>query len=79
MLIFYYIGRNIFHIFNNIWESFFMNKLLLKLLSLERVSTKCLEFYTQGFYFNLMSRSNKQSILISEVLVILTIGVFFFS
>jgi hypothetical protein len=79
LMICYYCGKNLLHIFNNMWESFNMNKQILKLLSKQYNRTKMLAFYSQGFYFNVINRIYKQGILISELLVVLTICVFQFT
>jgi hypothetical protein len=73
LLAFYYCGKNLLHVFNNMWEGFNMNKQILKLLSKQYNRTKMLAFYSQGYYFNVMSRIYKQGILVSELLVVLTV------
>lgn len=73
LLAFYYCGKNLLHVFNNMWEGFNMNKQILKLLSKQYNRTKVLAFYSQGYYFNVMSRIYKQGILVSELLVVLTV------
>lgn len=79
LMSFYYIGKNLFHIFNNIWESYHMNNKILEFLIFDMLRKKSLEFYSQGFYYNVMIRIHRQSIIVSEVLVILTIAVFQFA
>lgn len=76
IMAFYFIGKNIFHIFNNLWESFHMNNKVFELLSVDTLSRKSLEFYSQGYFYNIMVRVHRQTIIFSEVLVVLTIGMF---
>lgn len=76
LMAFYFIGKNLFHIFNNIWESYHMNNKILEFLIFDYLRKKSLEFYSQGYYYNIIIRIHRQNIIFSEVLVVLTIGVF---
>lgn len=76
IMAFYFTGKNIFHVYNNLWESFHMNTKVFELLSIDILRRKSLEFYSQGYFYNIMVRVHRQTIIFSEVLVVLTIGMF---
>lgn len=76
LMAFYYVGKNLFHVLNNLWESFHMNNKVFELLTFDHLRRKSLEFYSQGFYYNVIIRIHRQAIIFSEVLVVLTVGIF---
>jgi hypothetical protein len=73
---FYLVGKNLLAIFNNMWYSYHINRNTLRYLKIFKTHENKLINQSYGFYYNMMSQITKHNIMQTEVIVIVTLGLF---